>query len=109
MATIVQNLMILSGLKPQAQQLRLNLMTDQKQTGTKTEETEIVMQIFLAILTLFKPEMGQQTTDKQTPLHKNKQCPKIQLWRYSIKNPRSQLFPRVSFRSTRNNLNFPPI
>jgi hypothetical protein len=72
-------------------------MMDRKQTGTKTEP-EIVIQTFLAILTLFKPEMGQQTMDKQTPLHKNKQCPKIQLWLYSIKNPRSQLLPLVSFQ-----------
>ena len=113
METIVQNLTILLGHKNQtALQQRLNLMRDRKQTGTKTEETEIVIQTFLTILILFKPEMGQLTTDRQMPLHKNKPCPKIQLWLYSIKNPlrqRSQLFPPVSFRSTRNNSNFPPI
>ena len=113
METIVQNLTILLGHKNQtAQQQRLNLMRDRKQTGTKTEETEIVIQTFLTILILFKPEMGQLTTDRQIPLHKNKPCPKIQLWLYSIKNPlhqRSQLFPPVRFRSIRNNLNFPPI
>ena len=116
MVTIVQNLTILLGPKTQAQQLRLNPMRDRKQTGTKTEETEIVIQTFLTILTLFKPEMGQLTTDRQTLPHKNKPCPKIQLWLYSIKNPldlqRSQLMPfpvGVGFRSTRNNSNFPPI